>query len=64
MPMSFPTFESLKVRATQRKFREPLEGETEEELREAFANFMVKVDIIESMEIRSSKGWDEWPEIQ
>lgn len=64
MPMSFPTFESLKARAGQRNFREPLEGETEAEFREAFANFMVKVDVIESMEIRSSLGWDEWPEFQ
>lgn len=64
MPMSFPTFESLKARASQRKFREPMEGETEAEFREAFADFMVKVDMIESMEIRTSVGWDEWPEFQ
>ena len=58
MPMDFPDMESLKNRAAQRKFREPLEGETEAVYREAFADFMKDVDLIESMEIRSSVGWD------
>lgn len=57
MPMSFQNMESLKARATQRKFRQPIENESEADYRTAFANFMVSVDMIESMEIRSSKGW-------
>jgi hypothetical protein len=58
MPMDFPNMESLVSRAKQRKFREPAEGETEAEFRTAFADFMKDVDLIESMEIRSSVGWD------
>ena len=60
MPMSFPDFESLRQRAEQRKFRKPNEGETEEEFRQAFAEFMQEVDPVEAHEIRSGKGWDEW----
>jgi len=57
--MSFPNLESLKSRATQRNFRQPLENETEDEYRTAFADFMRNHDLVESMEIRSSKGWDQ-----
>ena len=60
MPMSFPDFESLRQRAEQRKFRKPNEGETEEEFRQAFAEFMQEADPVEAHEIRSGKGWDEW----
>jgi len=59
MPMSFPNMESLRARTKQRGFREPLEGESEADYRTSFADFMVKVDIVESSEIRSGKGWDE-----
>jgi hypothetical protein len=58
MPMSFPDFQSLKRRAQQRNFRQPHEGETEEQFREEFANFMVTVDSVESSEIRTGRGWD------
>lgn len=58
MPMSFPDFESLKRRAAQREFRQPHEDETEEQFREAFANFMFNVDRIESSEIRTGRGWN------
>lgn len=59
MPMSFPDMESLINRAKQRKFREPNEDETEEQYREAFADFMVEVDRVESAEIRNKLGWDK-----
>lgn len=57
--MNFPDMESLKNRAEQREFRQPLDGETESEYRTAFADFMKPKDRVESMEIRSSKGWDQ-----
>ena len=60
MPMSFPDFESLRRRAEQRNFRKPNEGETEEEFRQAFAEFMQEADPVEAHEIRSGKGWDVW----
>ena len=59
MPMSFPDMESLKRRAKQRSFRQPHEGETEADYREAFACHMHDVDKVEAMEIRSGKGWDQ-----
>lgn len=59
MPMSFPDMDSLKFRAKQREFRQPNEDETEAEYREAFANFMVNVDRVESAEIRTGRGWDQ-----
>lgn len=60
MPMSFPDMDSLKRRATARKFRQPNEGETEADFRKAFAMFMRNVDLVESMEISSGSGWDNW----
>lgn len=51
--MYFPDFHSLKRGAAFRQFREPNEGETEAEFREAFADFMFFVDKVESMEIRA-----------
>lgn len=59
MPMSFPDFQSLKNRAVSRKFRQPLENETEDQYRTAFADYMVPIDLVESAEIRSGKGWDQ-----
>lgn len=58
MPMSFPTFESLRFRAESRGFRQPINDETEEVYRENFARFMRHVDQVESSEIRSGRGWD------
>lgn len=58
MPRSFPTMESLTSNAKMRNFRQPNEGESEEEYREAFADFMRGVDLVESAEIRSGKGWN------
>ena len=63
MPRSFPDMQSLKNNAKMRNFRQPAEDETEQVYRASFANFMRDVDIVESMEIRSSKGWDEWNDV-
>lgn len=59
MPMSFPDMKSLMGRAELRGFRQPHEGESEATYREAFADFMLNVDRVESVEIRSGKGWDQ-----
>jgi hypothetical protein len=58
--MSFPDLKSLTNRAKQRGFRQPNEGESEADYRAAFADYMVNIDRVESMEIRTSRGWDEW----
>ena len=63
MPRNFPDMQSLKNNANMRNFRQPLEYETEEAYRSAFADFMRGIDIVESMEIRSSKGWNNWDEV-
>jgi len=59
MPMDFPNMQSLINRAKQRNFRQPNEGETESEFREAFSVFMRGVDIVEAMEIKAGRGWDK-----
>lgn len=59
MPMSFPDMQSLQSRAKQRGFRQPNASETEDQYRTAFADFMVKVDRVESAEIRNKVGWDQ-----
>lgn len=60
MPMSFPDMESLKRRAEIRMFRNPIDGETEAEFRDALADHVKKTDVVEAHEIRSSKPWDDW----
>ena len=64
MPMDFPSMESLTRRATQRDFRQPHEGETEAQYREAFADFMKDIDLVESHEIRGGCGWDRMTDQQ
>lgn len=60
MPMSFPDMDSLKRRATARNFRQPHEGESEQDFRSSFSTFMRSVDMVESMEISAGSGWDKW----
>lgn len=50
--MYFPDLESLKRGAQLRKFRQPHENESEAQYRIAFADFMTKIDPVESGEIR------------
>jgi hypothetical protein len=60
MPMSFPDYDSLRRRAILWKFRTPNEGESEQDFRAALADFVDPHDLVESMEIRSSVGWDQF----
>lgn len=62
MPMSFPDFDSLKRRATQRGFRQPLKSESEQTFRNALAEHVSYIDRVESAEIRSGKGGDKMQE--
>lgn len=60
MPMSFPDMNSLTHAAKVWKFRVPNPGETENQYRKALADFVQPHDLIESQEIRTGKGWDQW----
>lgn len=60
MPMDFPDMASLKSCAEVHKFRQPNEGEAEADYRAALADHVKPIDFIESQEIRTSKGWDQW----
>ena len=60
MPMDFPDMDSLKRAAKVHKFREVAEDETEAQYRAALANHVEPRDMVESMEIRSGKGWDKF----
>jgi hypothetical protein len=58
--MSFPDMKSLQQCAECNEFRQPNEGETEDEYRAALANHVQPRDYIESLEIRNKVGWDEF----
>ena len=60
MPMDFPDMKALISAAKVHKFRRPMAGETEKEFREALADHVTPIDFIESQEIRTKKGWDQW----
>lgn len=64
MPMSFPDMTSLRSAADVWKFREPTQGETEAEYRTALADFVLPKDQVESMEIRTGKGWDQFSDAE
>lgn len=64
MPMSFPDMKSLIRHAEMLKFRAPNPGETESEYRTALADFVRPLDFIESQEIRTGKGWDQWNDLE
>ena len=64
MPMDFPDMKSLINCAEVHKFREPKEGETEEQFREALADHVQPIDFVESNEIRNKVGWDKWDDEQ
>ena len=65
MPMSFPDMSSLQYAARVHKFREPTEGESESVYRKHLADHVEqKGDLIESMEIRTSRGWDKFSEAE
>jgi len=58
MPMSFPDLKSLEMAAEVWKFRQKTDAESEEEYRTALADHVQPKDLVESMEIRTSVGWD------
>lgn len=60
MPMDFPDLNSLKRAAGVWKFREPQDGETEDDYRTALADHVQPKDLVESMEIRAKVGWDRF----
>ena len=60
MPMDFPDMRSLKRAAELWKFRQPVEGESEDAYRTALAAHVESKDYIESMEIRNKVGWDRF----
>lgn len=62
MPMDFPDMNSLKQAAEVHGFRQPNEGESEQEYRAALADHVEPRDFVESCEIRSSRGWDKFTE--
>ena len=64
MPMDFPDLKSLKSCAEVHKFRQPKEGESENDFRTVLADHVKPIDHIESMEIRNKVGWDQWSQKQ
>lgn len=64
MPMNFPTMDSLKMAAECHRFRQPHAGESEADYRKALADHVQPRDLIESMEIRTSVGWDQFSDAQ
>lgn len=60
MPRSFPDMESLEDAARVHKFRTIRDGEEESDYRDALADHVRDVtgDVVESMEIRTGKGWN------
>lgn len=64
MPMDFPDLNSLKRCAECHGFRQPDNGESEDQYRAALADHVEPRDFIESLEIRNKVGWSKWTEDQ
>jgi hypothetical protein len=64
MPIDFPDMSSLKSAALIHNFRPPMEGELEHVYRNALADHVRPIDLIESDEIRYGVGWDRWTDKQ
>lgn len=62
--MSFPDLNALIYAAKVHKFRELNTDETEDEYRVALADHVQPIDLLESMEIRTGKGWDEFTDLE
>lgn len=60
MPMDFPDLNSLIAAAEIHKFRSPRDGESENDYRRALATHVRPIDLIESHEIRTGRGHDQW----
>lgn len=61
--MDFPD-ESLAQTAELHRFRQQGKEETIESFRSALADHVKSIDFIESMEIRTGKGWDKFSELE
>ena len=64
MPVDFPDMKSLEHAAKVWKFRAINDGEDESEYRIALADHVQPMDLVESMEIRTSHGWNKFSESQ
>ena len=65
MPMSFPDREAVEMAAVTWKFRGLDPRETDDQYRTALADHVQsRGAIIESMEIRTGKGWDEFTDAE
>ncbi len=62
MPMSFPGLQDLIHAAEIWKFRGVNKDETEADYRVALADHVQSESLIESMEIRTGHGWDQFTE--
>lgn len=60
MPMDFPDMQSLIQAAEVWKFRAPNKDESEAGYRKALADHVEPKDLVESQEIRTGKGWDQF----
>ena len=60
MPMNFPDMAALVLAAEVHKFRAPNEHELEADYRNAVADHVESIDMIEAHEIRTGKGWNRW----
>ena len=60
MPRNFPDMGSLERAAETWRFRPPHDGENERDYRAALADFVLPQDSVESMEIRTGHGWDQF----
>ena len=64
MPMDFPDMKSLKSAADVHRFRQPNDGESEDDFRAALADHVQPIDLIESLEIRNKVGWNQFTDAQ
>jgi 8-oxo-dGTP pyrophosphatase MutT (NUDIX family) len=64
MPRSFPDMQSLKYAAGAHGFRPCGPDESESSYRAALADHVQSRDLVESMEIRTGKGWNAFSEIE
>lgn len=66
--MTFPDYDSLKMAAQCHGFRDPQPNEQEDQYRAALADYVEetgydgKGHVIEAMEIRTGRGWDDFSE--
>lgn len=70
MPMNFPDSDEYPlgghlISAGQvHKFRPPNPAESQDQYREALADHVASIDLVESEEIRNKVGWDQWDDDQ